>query len=72
MTVDMSPTYTKAVKEHLTKAKIVYDPFHVTKPFKEKLSDVRRLLLNTTADSLGKTVLKGYRWLLLPAIMELG
>jgi len=65
--VDMSPAYTKAVREHLPKAKIVYDHFHVIKLFNEKLSDFRRLLFNTTASTLGKTVLKGSRWLLLTA-----
>jgi transposase len=65
--VDMSPAYTKAVREHLPKAKIVYDHFHVIKLFNEKLSDFRRMLFNDTANSLGKTVLKGSRWLLLTA-----
>ncbi len=65
--VDMSPAYTKAVREHLPKAKIVYDHFHVIKLFNEKLSDFRRILFNDTANSLGKAVLKGSRWLLLTA-----
>jgi transposase len=51
--VDMSPAYTKAVREHLPKAKIVYDHFHVIKLFNEKLSDFRRILFNDTANSLG-------------------
>ena len=65
--VDMSPAYTKAVRENLPKATIVYDHFHVIKLFNEKLSNFRRLLFNTTAHSLGKTALKGSRWLLLTA-----
>jgi len=63
----MSPAYTKAVRENLPKATIVYDHFHVIKLFNEKLSNFRRLLFNTTAHSLGKTALKGSRWLLLTA-----
>ncbi len=65
--VDMSPAYTKAVREHLPKAKIVYDHFHVIKLFNEKLSDFRRMLFNDTANSIGKAVIKGSRWLLLTA-----
>jgi len=65
--IDMSPAYTKAVRENLPNAKIVYDHFHVIKLFNEKLSDFRRLLFNTASDILGKSVLKGSRWLLLTA-----
>ncbi len=65
--IDMSPAYTKAVRENLPKAIIVYDHFHVIKLFNEKLSDFRRLLFNTASDILGKSVLKGSRWLLLTA-----
>ena len=65
--IDMSPAYTKAVRENLPNAEIVYDHFHVIKLFNEKLSGFRRLLFNTTADALGKAVLKGSRWLLLTA-----
>jgi len=38
--VDMSPAYTKAVRENLPKATIVYDHFHVIKLFNEKLSNL--------------------------------
>jgi transposase len=62
---DMSPAYIDAVTTHLPDAVLVFDRFHVTKLFNDKLSDLRRELYRTTKDGLEKDVLKGSRWLLL-------
>jgi transposase len=62
---DLSPAYTKAVRENLPKAALVYDRFHVVKLFNDKLSDLRRELYREATDKLEKQVLKGTRWLLL-------
>ena len=63
--MDMSPAYIKAVSEHLPKAEIVFDHFHIIKLFNEKLSDLRRELFRQAQDQQLKDVLKGTRWLLL-------
>ena len=63
--MDMSPAYISAVLEHLPKATIVFDHFHVIKLFNDKLSDLRRDLYRETKENLHKEVLKGTRWLLL-------
>ena len=63
--MDMSPAYVSAVLDHLPKATIVFDHFHVIKLFNDKLSDLRRDLYRETKESLQKAVLKGTRWLLL-------
>ncbi len=62
---DLSPAYTKAIRENLPNVMLVYDRFHVVKLFNAKLSDLRRELHREAADQLDKQVLKGTRWLLL-------
>ena len=62
---DMSPAYTTAVRENLPKALHVFDHFHVVKLFNDRLSDFRRELHREAQGPLGKTVLKGTRWLIL-------
>jgi transposase len=62
---DLSPAYTKAIRENLPNAMLVYDRFHVMKLLNEKLSDLRRELHREAVDQLDKQVLKGTRWLLL-------
>jgi transposase len=62
---DMSPAYTKAVRENLPNATLVYDHFHVIKLYNEKLSGLRRELYRETKDADMKGLLKGTRWLLL-------
>ncbi|CAN5183237.1 ISL3-like element ISBma1 family transposase [soil metagenome] len=62
---DMSPAYTMAVRENLPKAIHVFDHFHVVKLFNDRLSDFRRELQREAEGPLGKTVLKGTRWLIL-------
>lgn len=62
---DMSPAYIAAVRENLPRAIHVFDHFHVVKLFNDRLSDFRRELHREAEGPLGKTVLKGTRWLIL-------
>jgi len=62
--MDMSAAYIRAVRDHLPKAAIVFDHFHIIKLCNEKLSNLRRTLYHE-ATALQKKVLKGARWLLL-------
>jgi transposase len=62
---DMSPAYTRAVRDNLPKAVHVFDHFHVTKLFNEKLSAFRRQLYYELTSDQDRKVLKGIRWLLL-------
>lgn len=61
---DLSPAYTQAVREHLPKATLVFDHFHVIKLMNEKLTELRRELYREATELLQKEVLKGIRWLL--------
>lgn len=63
--IDMSPAYSKAVRENMPKATRVYDHFHVIKLFNEKLSNLRRELYRNAKDADTKEQLKETRWLLL-------
>jgi transposase len=63
--IDMSAAFTKALRENLPKATLVYDHFHVIKLYNEKLSELRRKLYRETKDADEKEILKGTRWLLL-------
>lgn len=63
--MDMSPAYIRAVMDHLPKARIVFDHFHVIKLFNDKLSDLRRKLYHEVHDIHHKEIIKGTRWLLL-------
>ncbi len=62
---DMSPAYIAAVMEHLPKAALVFDRFHVIKLYNDKLSDLRRAMYRELEGPLEKKALKGLRWLLL-------
>jgi transposase len=63
--IDMSAAYIAAVTEHLPKAVIVFDHFHVIKLYNERLSDLRRDLYHQIKHQGQKRVIKGTRWLLL-------
>jgi transposase len=63
---DMASGYISAVLEHLPKADLVLDHFHLVKWFNDKLSLLRRQLFRE-ATEMHKAVLKGSRWLLLKA-----
>ena len=62
----MASGYMAAVLEHLPKADLVLDHFHLVKWFNEKLSLLRRQLYHQATD-MQKAVPKGSRWLLLKA-----
>ena len=61
---DMSSAYYAAVQKNLPKVKHVFDRFHIVKLMNEKLTELRRDL-QAEAEKMGRTVLKGIRWLLL-------
>lgn len=61
---DMSRAYVAAVRQHLPKAALVFDRFHVVKLMNEKLTELRRQL-HREATLFQQAVLKGTRWLLL-------
>ena len=63
--IDMSPAYISAVIEHLPRATLVFDHFHIIRLFNEKLSDLRRKLYHQLTQKEAKKLLKGTRWLLL-------
>ena len=60
---DMGPAFPSAVREVFPDAVLVYDRFHVAKLMNDKLAELRRGL-QREADTLGKKMLKGTRWLL--------
>jgi transposase len=62
---DMSPAYTRAVRDHLPHAVHVFDHFHVIKLFNDKLSALRRELYYQLSSTTDRQLLKGTRWLLL-------
>lgn len=61
---DMASAYYSAVMKNLPNAKHVFDRFHIVKLMNEKLTTLRRDL-QREADAMGRSVLKGLRWLLL-------
>ena len=63
--MDMSAAYIGAALENIPEAAIVFDRFHVTKLYNEKLSDIRRQLQRETEDVLKLKAMKGIRWILL-------
>lgn len=56
---DMSPAFTKGVKEYLPDAKITYDKFHIIKLINEAVDKVRR------SEAVEMKILKGTRYLFL-------
>ena len=62
---DMAGGYIAAVMEHLPKAALVFDRFHVVKLMNEKLSDLRREMYHELTDKMHRKVLKGTRYLLM-------
>jgi transposase len=62
---DMSPAYTRAVRDNLPRAVHVFDHFHVIKLFNDKLSAFRRDLYQELTSDRDRRLLKGTRWLLL-------
>jgi transposase len=62
---DMSTAYIAAVMEHLPKAALVFDRFHVVKLMNEKITEIRRNLFRELTSPLEKKAVKGTRWILL-------
>ena len=62
---DMAGGYIAAVERFLPEAVHVFDRFHITKLYNEKLTALRRELYREATDLLHQQVLKGTRWLLL-------
>lgn len=62
--IDMSGAYWSAVLEHLPKAALVFDKFHVLKLMNERLDDLRRDMVREAEGPL-KLKIKGTRFLLL-------
>ena len=56
---DMSPAFTKGVKEHLPDANITYDKFHIIKLINEAVDKVRR------SEAVEAKILKGTRYVFL-------
>lgn len=63
--MDMWPAYIKSVKNHLPKAKIVYDWFHVVKMINHGIDQLRRQVYKDELTQQQRKVLKGSRWILL-------
>lgn len=56
---DMSPAFTKGVKEYLPEARITYDKFHIIKLINEAVDKVRR------SEAIETKILKGTRYIFL-------
>jgi transposase len=62
--MDLSPSYTSAVKKYLPHVDIVFDRFHVTKLLNEALDELRRKE-RQKYDAAGQSIAKGDRFLFL-------
>lgn len=62
---DMSAAFMNSVTEHLPKAALVVDHFHVVKLMNEKLDMLRRQMWHMEKDVNKRKIIKGTRWLLL-------
>ena len=62
--MDMGPAYQKSVRDCLPNADIVFDRFHVMQNYSKAIGNQRRIELRK-ADSAGKELMKGTRYLLL-------
>jgi transposase len=65
VTIDLSAAYTKATKERLPQAKIVYDRFHVQRLASDAVDEVRREVQRSLAGTDEAKELKGSRYPLL-------
>lgn len=52
---DMSPAYVGSIERNLPAAVHATDPFHVVKPFDDKLSDLRRDIYNASEEEFRKS-----------------
>lgn len=65
VSIDMSSAYIQAVSEHIPKARIVFDWFHIVKKLNEKIDELRREMNREEKHTGKRKVKKGVRWLLL-------
>jgi len=61
VTMDMDSAFEKAVRDHLPKAEIVFDRFHVVQLVNQAVDEVRRSEMRAS-DPEERKRLKGYRW----------
>ena len=63
VSIDMSPAFEKGVREHLPKARIVFDHFHLMQMAGKALDDVRKLLRREGAELAGALwAIRGNVW----------
>ena len=62
--MDMSNSYASWVSEHLPKAQIIFDHFHVIKAMNEKLDAIRRSVMRDLDDDARKSLKNMRMWFL--------
>jgi transposase len=70
VSIDMWGPYYDVIKEHLPKAKVVVDRFHVQSNLNEALTSVRRRIQKDLTNE-EKEVIKGSRWILVKNMEDL-
>ena len=62
---DLSPAYTKAVREDLPNSVLVYDRFHIMQVLHRMITDCRRTIYRKSTDETARRAIKGSRFILL-------
>ena len=62
---DLSPAYTKAVREDLPNSVLVYDRFHIMQMLHRTITDCRRTIYRKLPDETARRAIKGSRFILL-------
>ena len=62
---DLSPAYTKAVREDLPNSVLVYDRFHIMQMPHRTITDCRRTIYRKLPDETARRAIKGSRFILL-------
>jgi len=62
---DLSPAYTKAVREDLPNSVLVYDRFHIMQVLHRTITDCRRTIYRKLPDETARRAIKGSRFILL-------
>ena len=62
---DLSPAYTKAVRENLPNSVLVYDRFHIMQMLHRTITDCRRTIYRQLPDETARRAIKGNRFVLL-------
>lgn len=70
VSIDMWGPYFYVIKQHLPKAKVVIDRFHVQSHLNESLTSVRRKIQKDLSEE-EKEVIKGSRWILVKNVEDL-